>query len=154
MGVEGGLLHGGGVTLLGAQAVGVLAAIAFVFPVSLLMFFIISKTIGLRVGEETEAIGLDLTYHGIESYPEFAGVGACTASASLSTPALRASSRRRFPVRWRLAAEPMLYPVHGGNQCPNFQSAIVTTPTTTPAQRMRRVCWPASTFRPTASMGG
>ncbi|MCB0201733.1 MAG: ammonium transporter, partial [Anaerolineae bacterium] len=72
--VEGGLLHGGGVTLLGAQAVGVLAATAFVFPVSLLMFYIISKTIGLRVPEETEAIGLDLTYHGIESYPEFAGV--------------------------------------------------------------------------------
>ncbi|MCB0236038.1 MAG: ammonium transporter [Anaerolineae bacterium] len=72
--VEGGLLHGGGVTLLGAQAVGVLAAIGFVFPVSLLMFFIISKTIGLRVREDAEAIGLDLTYHGIESYPEFAGV--------------------------------------------------------------------------------
>ncbi len=24
--------------------------------------------------EEAESVGLDLTYHGIESYPEFAGV--------------------------------------------------------------------------------
>jgi Amt family ammonium transporter len=72
--VDGGLFHGGGWSQLGVQAVGVLAACAFVFPVSLLMFTLIDRTIGLRVPEEVESIGLDLEYHGIESYPEFAGV--------------------------------------------------------------------------------
>lgn len=72
--IEGGLFHGGGWQQLGAQAVGVLAAIAFVFPVSLLMFFLIDRTLGLRVSDEAESTGLDLEYHGIESYPEFAGV--------------------------------------------------------------------------------
>lgn len=69
-----GLFHGGGWSQLGAQALGVLAAAAFVFPVSLLMFSAIKRTIGLRVPDEVESAGLDLAYHGIESYPEFAGV--------------------------------------------------------------------------------
>jgi Amt family ammonium transporter len=69
-----GLFHGAGWGQLGVQALGVLAATAFVFPVSLLMFGIIKRTIGLRVPDEVEAAGLDLSYHGIESYPEFAGV--------------------------------------------------------------------------------
>ena len=74
-GVDGiGLLHGGGFTQLGVQAVGVLAAIAFVFPIALLMFTIIKATIGLRVSPEVETAGIDLAYHGIESYPEFGGV--------------------------------------------------------------------------------
>jgi hypothetical protein len=34
----------------------------------------INKTIGLRVKEEVEISGIDLEYHGVESYPEFAGV--------------------------------------------------------------------------------
>jgi Amt family ammonium transporter len=35
------------------------------------MFYIIKRTIGLRVTPEIEASGLDMPYHGIESYPEF-----------------------------------------------------------------------------------
>jgi len=74
-GVNGiGLLHGGGFTQLGIQAVGVLACIAFVFPVALLMFLGIRATIGLRVSPEVETAGIDLAFHGIESYPEFGGV--------------------------------------------------------------------------------
>jgi Amt family ammonium transporter len=74
-GVDGlGLLSGGGFTQLGIQAVGILACIAFVIPVSLLMFVIIKRTIGLRVSPAVEESGIDLAYHGIESYPEFANV--------------------------------------------------------------------------------
>ena len=68
------LLHGGGFTQLGIQAIGIGAAILFVFPVAYLMFQAIDKTIGLRVKPEVEASGIDLEYHGVESYPEFAGI--------------------------------------------------------------------------------
>jgi Amt family ammonium transporter len=74
-GVDGiGLISGGGFTQLGIQAIGVLACIAFVFPVAYLLFLGIKHTVGLRVSPEVEATGIDLQYHGIESYPEFAGV--------------------------------------------------------------------------------
>jgi Amt family ammonium transporter len=74
-GVDGvGLLYGGGFTQLGVQAIGILACISFVFPVAYLMFLGIKHTIGLRVSAEVESVGIDLEYHGIESYPEFAGV--------------------------------------------------------------------------------
>lgn len=78
-GVEGlGLLHGGGFSQLGIQAVGLLAATLWTLPLAFLMFFVINRTIGLRVKPEVEASGIDLAYHGIESYPEF--------SSSSSTP--------------------------------------------------------------------
>ena len=74
-GLDGlGVLHGAGFGQLGIQAIGIVAAIAFVFPVAYLMFQAIDKTIGLRVKPEVESAGIDLEYHGIESYPEFAGV--------------------------------------------------------------------------------
>jgi Amt family ammonium transporter len=69
-----GLLYGGGFNQLAIQALGILACIAFVFPFSLVMFQVIKRTIGLRVSAEVEAAGIDLAYHGIESYPEFGGV--------------------------------------------------------------------------------
>lgn len=73
-GVDGmGLLYGGGFTQLGIQALGILACIAFVFPSALVVFFVIKHTIGLRVSDKVEEDGIDLAYHGIESYPEFTG---------------------------------------------------------------------------------
>jgi Amt family ammonium transporter len=69
-----GLLHGGGLSQLGVQALGILACIAFVFPSAVLVFQVIKRTIGLRVAPEVESTGIDLAYHGIESYPEFGGV--------------------------------------------------------------------------------
>jgi hypothetical protein len=35
------------------------------------MFYVIDKTVGLRVSSEVETAGIDLAYHGIGSYPEF-----------------------------------------------------------------------------------
>ncbi len=69
-----GLFYGGGWRQLAVQALGSVAAIAFVLPISLLMFAAIKRLVGLRVPPEVESAGLDLAYHGIESYPEFAGV--------------------------------------------------------------------------------
>ena len=69
--VEGGLFYGGGLAQLGVQALGVASAIAFVFPVSYLMFTVIKAVFGLRVSPEVEAEGIDMTYHGVPSYPEF-----------------------------------------------------------------------------------
>ena len=59
-----GLLFGGGFTLLGAQALMVLAAAAFVFPISLLVWVAIKKTIGVRVTLKEEIQGLDIGEHG------------------------------------------------------------------------------------------
>ncbi len=66
-----GLLFGGGASLLGIQTVGVLAVAAFVFPVSLLIWYVIKKTIGIRVKLEEEIVGLDIGEHGNVAYPEF-----------------------------------------------------------------------------------
>ena len=74
-GIDGlGLLHGGGFTQLGIQALGIGSCICFVFPIAYLLFLAIKNTVGLRVSPAVETTGIDLEFHGIESYPEFAGV--------------------------------------------------------------------------------
>lgn len=72
-GVDGlGLLSGGGFQQLGIQAFGLLVCTLWTLPTAFLMFFLIDKTIGLRISPEVERAGIDLAYHGIHSYPEFA----------------------------------------------------------------------------------
>ena len=53
------------------QLLGVAAAFLWVFPVALLMYFILSKTIGLRVPKQHEQRGLDFSEHAESGYPEF-----------------------------------------------------------------------------------
>ncbi|MFW6174974.1 MAG: ammonium transporter [Chloroflexota bacterium] len=79
MGAVDGLLFGGGVEQLGYQAVGVLAAFAWVFPTSFITFWVIKMLVGLRASDEEQLHGLDATEHGMESYPEFMGGGAASA---------------------------------------------------------------------------
>jgi Amt family ammonium transporter len=55
---------------LGVQTVGVLATFALVFTLSFLTFWAIKATIGLRVSEEEEELGLDISTHGMYGYPE------------------------------------------------------------------------------------
>ena len=69
--LDGGLLYGGGLKQLGVQTIGVLAAFAWAFGLGLLLFFVIKKTIGLRVSEEEEIRGLDIGEHGMEAYSGF-----------------------------------------------------------------------------------
>ncbi len=59
----------------GIQALGVGAAFLWAFPVSLAIFYTIKVTIGLRVSEEEEFEGLDITEHGMQAYPSPANVG-------------------------------------------------------------------------------
>ncbi|MEO7197088.1 MAG: ammonium transporter [Solirubrobacterales bacterium] len=65
-----GLWYSGSFNQLGAQALGVATAFAAVFVVSYVVFGIIKATIGLRVSQEEEEAGLDITEHGMYGYPE------------------------------------------------------------------------------------
>ncbi|HMW04844.1 MAG TPA: ammonium transporter [Leptospiraceae bacterium] len=66
-----GLFFGGGFSLLLTQIIGVLVAFVWSFSLSYLVFFTMEKTIGLRVTEDEEIIGLDLLEHGNEAYPDY-----------------------------------------------------------------------------------
>jgi ammonium transporter, Amt family len=66
----GGLLYSGSFAQLIAQVVGFMIAFAFVFAMSYATFFLIKKTYGLRVTEEEEDAGLDISEHGMYGYPE------------------------------------------------------------------------------------
>jgi Amt family ammonium transporter len=69
--VKPGLFMGGGLTQLLPQLYGVLGTAAFVFPVSIISFWIIKQVIGLRVSREEELEGLDIGEHGNVAYPDF-----------------------------------------------------------------------------------
>lgn len=69
---KNGLLYGGGFQLLGVQIVGIIAVGSFVFVSSLLVWYLIKKTIGIRVSAEEEIAGLDIGEHGNIAYPDFA----------------------------------------------------------------------------------
>ena len=60
----------GGANFL-SQLIGVLAIGVFVFAVSLLVWYVIEKTLGARVSREVEEVGQDAGELGIEAYPEF-----------------------------------------------------------------------------------
>jgi len=67
---DGGLIYSGSFKQLIAQAVGFIIAFTFVFVVSWTVFWIIKKTYGIRVSEEDEDAGLDISEHGMYGYPE------------------------------------------------------------------------------------
>jgi Amt family ammonium transporter len=67
---EGGLFYTGSFHQLGAQAVAVVAAFATVFALSYGIFWVIKKTVGLRVTAGEEMEGLDISEHGMWGYPE------------------------------------------------------------------------------------
>jgi Amt family ammonium transporter len=72
-GVDGetgiGLFNGGGFSQLGTQAIGVLAYAVWSIGLSFIVFKILKSTIGLRVTEEEEIVGLDLSEHGEIAFP-------------------------------------------------------------------------------------
>ena len=53
------------------QLTGILAVGAYVFLVSAVLWYVIDKTVGMRVSAAVEEIGQDSAELGIESYPEF-----------------------------------------------------------------------------------
>jgi Amt family ammonium transporter len=56
---------------LGAQLLGIGSIFAWVFITSLLVWFAIKATLGIRVSEEEEYEGVDISECGLEAYPEF-----------------------------------------------------------------------------------
>ncbi len=56
---------------IGAQLLGIASIFAWVFGTSLLVWFLIKLVIGIRVSEEEEYEGVDLSECGLEAYPEF-----------------------------------------------------------------------------------
>jgi Amt family ammonium transporter len=66
-----GLFYGGGIHQLGIQAMGVITCAAYAFIVSFIILAIMKAAMkGLRVTEEEEIIGLDMSEHGSYGYPE------------------------------------------------------------------------------------
>ena len=67
-----GLFYTGSFKLLGIQTLGITAILAWTAVTMALTFFIIKKTVGLRVSKEEEIKGLDSTEHGLASaYADF-----------------------------------------------------------------------------------
>jgi Amt family ammonium transporter len=62
-------------TIIGVQILGILSCFIWTFVIALIMFKIISATIGLRVSEEEEIEGLDGVEHGGIAYPDFSVSG-------------------------------------------------------------------------------
>ena len=54
-----------------AQVTGIVAVGAFVFVTSIAMWFILHAVMGIRVDEDAEINGLDMSELGMEAYPEF-----------------------------------------------------------------------------------
>jgi Amt family ammonium transporter len=70
--VEGGLFYGGGFKLFFTQLLGVVSVMAWVAVAISIVFYVIRKTVGLRVEAEEEVLGLDVTEHGLaSSYADF-----------------------------------------------------------------------------------
>jgi Amt family ammonium transporter len=67
---QGGLFYTGSFGQLGAQAIAVAVAFTTVFVLSFALFWIIKKTVGLRVSAREEMEGLDISEHGMWGYPE------------------------------------------------------------------------------------
>jgi Amt family ammonium transporter len=66
-----GLFYGGGLNLLGKQFIGILAVGGFTFCSSFIVWFLIKKTLGIRVTAAEELQGLDIGEHGNTAYPDF-----------------------------------------------------------------------------------
>ena len=63
-----GLFYGGGLGLLGEQALANLSAIVWSFAITFGIMIVLKNTIGVRVSEEAEDTGLDLSEHAETAY--------------------------------------------------------------------------------------
>ena len=96
-----GLFFGGGLDLLGKQFVGAGAVLVFSFVVTYLIGMVLQKTIGFRVDDDHEVVGVDRIHHGESGYelgsdeiPDdvLARVEAAAASVTAPKPAAAGSA--------------------------------------------------------------
>ena len=66
--VDGGALYGGGFHLLGVQLFGVAAVSLWGFSATYAVFSVLKAVVGIRVSEEDEILGLDISEHGVAAY--------------------------------------------------------------------------------------
>lgn len=66
-GIKEGLFYGGGFDQLGLQLLGFAAVAGWAAVTMIFTFLLIKLTVGLRVTEEEEILGLDVTEHGLTS---------------------------------------------------------------------------------------
>lgn len=66
--LDGGLLYGGGLHMLGVQLLGAAIYAAWAILCGLILFYVLRRTIGLRVDRRVEEDGLDYYEHGETSY--------------------------------------------------------------------------------------
>ncbi|KAA8756131.1 MULTISPECIES: ammonium transporter [Paenibacillus] len=67
---QAGLFYGGGFHQLGVQLLGLAGAFAFVLVMSFIILGGMKAIMGIRVTEEEETMGLDISEHGTYGYPE------------------------------------------------------------------------------------
>src|SRR5581483_2458639 len=68
---HGGLVYTGSFHQLGVQVLGVAVVGAWTFSASFGVLWTMKKLWGIRVHEEAETLGLDVSEHGMWGYPEF-----------------------------------------------------------------------------------
>ena len=68
VGVDVGLLNGGGTEQLGKQAIGVVSVFAYSFILSLILAKIVDLIVGFRISEAEEISGIDLVIHAERGY--------------------------------------------------------------------------------------
>jgi len=67
---QAGLFYGGGFHQLGVQLLGLVGAFVFVLVLSFIILGGMKAIMGIRVTEEEETMGLDMSEHGTYGYPE------------------------------------------------------------------------------------
>ncbi|MFG6116580.1 ammonium transporter [Halobacillus sp. MO56] len=72
--VEGGLLYGDGAALLGVQAIGIAAVIAWTMAATSVALVIVTRFGSIRVPREEEVAGLDFSEHGSSAYESSRGI--------------------------------------------------------------------------------
>ncbi|NEQ97183.1 MAG: ammonium transporter, partial [Cyanothece sp. SIO2G6] len=68
---ELGLFYGAGFSQLGSQILGIVSIGAFTVIASAIFWGVLKATVGIRVSEEDELMGLDIAEHGMEAYSGF-----------------------------------------------------------------------------------
>jgi Amt family ammonium transporter len=90
-----GLFHGGGVDLLGRQALGALIVNVLSFVAAAALAYLVDRTIGFRAETETEVEGIDVAEHAESAY-EFgaSGWGADAPDGGVNVAIARAAAQR------------------------------------------------------------
>jgi Amt family ammonium transporter len=88
-----GLFYGGGASQLGKQAVAAFAVMGYSFFVTLIIALVLKYTIGLRVSEDAEVLGIDQSEHAETAY-ELTGM----TTGSTSTPSYLSATAPRVTL--------------------------------------------------------